>query len=43
MIDSKDKMNNYTSDFVNNLDKDIIVLYTGDKVISDGICEKKLY
>ena len=40
MIDSEDKMNNYTSDFVNNLDKDIIVLYTGDKVISDGICEK---
>ena len=40
MINSQDKMNKYTSDFVNNLDKNIIVLYTGDKVISDGICEK---
>ena len=33
-------MNKYISDFVNNLDKNIIVLYTGDKVISDGIWEK---
>ena len=40
MINSEDKINNYTSDFVNNLDKNIIVLYTGDEVINDGIFEK---
>ena len=40
MINKKGKINKYTSDFVNNLDKNIIVLYTGDAVMSDGICEK---
>ena len=36
------KINSYTKDFAENLDKKIVVLYTGDGVVCDGISEESL-
>ena len=40
MIDSSGNVKKYTKDFVDILDEKIIVLYTGDVVVSDGITEE---
>ena len=39
MIDSEGNIRKYTEDFVNILNEDINVLYTGDGVVCDGISE----
>ncbi len=36
------KINSYTEDFAKNLDKKIVVLFTGDGVVCDGISEETL-
>ena len=40
MINGKGKVNDYTHDFSTKLNKNIIVLYTGDNIVSDGISDK---
>ena len=40
MFDKKGKLKQYTRDFVNNLSKKIIVLYTGEKVVGDGLSDE---
>ncbi len=41
MISNRGKVTSYTKDFAENLDKKIIVLYTGDGVVCDGISDEK--
>ena len=38
-MQADDKIKTYTSDFANTLNKDIIVLYTGNGVVCDGISD----
>ncbi len=40
MINGRGKVNDYTEDFAENLNKKIIVLYTGNGVVCDGISDK---
>ena len=40
MIDDEGNIKQYTKNFTSILNKDIIVLYTGDKVVPDGIPEE---
>ena len=40
MIDNEGNIKKYTKDFANILNEKIIVLYTGDEVVCDGISEK---
>ena len=40
MVNGRGKVKNYTEDFAANLDKNIIVLYTGEGVVCDGISEE---
>ena len=40
MINGNSKINDYTRDFSTKLNKNIIVLYTGDNIVSDGISDK---
>ena len=40
MVNGRGKVNDYTEDFAKNLNKKIIVLYTGDGVVCDGISDK---
>ena len=40
MYDKKGNIDDYTKNFSTILNKNIIVLYTGDKVVSDGISDK---
>ena len=40
MVNGRGKANDYTEDFAANLNKKIIVLYTGDGVVCDGITEE---
>lgn len=37
MVDSQGNLKQYTGDFVNNLSKKILVLYTGEEVVGDGL------
>ena len=40
MVNGRGKVNDYTKDFAANLSKNIIILYTGDGVVCDGITEE---
>ena len=40
MVNGRGKVNDYTKDFAANLNKKIIVLYTGDGVVCDGITDE---
>ena len=40
MVNGRGKVKKYTEDFSANLDKNIIVLYTGEGVVCDGISEE---
>ena len=40
MVNGRGKVNDYTKDFAENLNKKIIVLYTGNGVVCDGITEE---
>lgn len=40
MVDNIGNLKQYTSDFVNNLSKKIIVLYTGEEVVGDGLSDE---
>ena len=40
MVDKRGNLKQYTSDFVNNLSKKIIVLYTGEEVVGDGLSDE---
>ena len=42
MVNGRGKVKSYTKDFAENLDKKIIVLYTGDGVVCDGISQESL-
>ena len=40
MVDQKGNIKQYTKDFSTNLSKNIIVLYTGEEVVGDGISDE---
>lgn len=42
MVNGRGKVKSYTKDFAENLDKKIVVLYTGDGVVCDGISEESM-
>ncbi len=42
MLKSNGKIKSYTEDFATTLDKKIVVLYTGDAVVCDGISQESL-
>ena len=41
MVDQQGNIKQYTRDFSNYLNKDIIVLYTGEEVVGDGISDEQ--
>ena len=42
MVNGRGKIKSYTKDFAENLDKKVVVLFTGDGVVCDGISEETL-
>lgn len=42
IVNGRGKVKSYTKDFAENLDKKIVVLYTGDGVVCDGISEESM-